>query len=91
MSRWIDRAEAAEELGVALPTLRKLLNSTNPPPYVRPSERASDLVRPRGIGAVAADLEARGRARIRKNPSCGRRVFPESSSMTVWYSSISTI
>ena len=26
-----------EQLGVALPTLRKLLNSTNPPPYVRPA------------------------------------------------------
>jgi hypothetical protein len=40
MNRWIDRAEAAEQLGVALPTLRKLLNSTNPPPYMRPSERS---------------------------------------------------
>jgi len=40
MSRWIDRAEAAEQLGVALPTLRKLLNSTNPPPYVRPIDRS---------------------------------------------------
>jgi hypothetical protein len=40
MSRWIDRAEAAEQLGVALPMLRKLLSSKNPPPHVRPSERA---------------------------------------------------
>ena len=41
MVKWIDVEQAAQQLGIDVPVLRRMVRSSkNPPPYVRPSERS---------------------------------------------------